>query len=216
MKVPIWVCVGVGILCGALGFFGGVATSEIGRDFFAELSRVESPADVENPRKLKTDFYELKYPGNWNLDEDDSDFDVENYFLIESAGSNFVLFAFEHYESDLDEGLEFYVEEYEGMMRNPKITEFTRYGDLEGKGKRIEGKVYGNKTMVDIFCGAANGITVSVVEWIYLDEEKDVLPGFELIESSFVLTEEGESKKPSKPKSAEAVESEFGDEARSE
>ncbi|MDB4726839.1 hypothetical protein OAF66_01595, partial [bacterium] len=66
-------------------------------------------------------------------------------------------------------------------------------------GKRIEGKVYGNKTRVDIFCGSVNGITVSVVEWLSLDEEKDVLPGFELIESSFVFTEESDLKKPAKP-----------------
>lgn len=200
MKVPIWVCILVGILCGALGFFGGVVTSEVGRNFFAEISRVERPAEVANPQTLKTDFYELKYPGNWNLDEDDPDFDKENFFLIESSGSNFVLVAFDHYESDLDEGVEIYAEEYEDMMRNPEITEFTKYGNLEGKGKRIEGKVYGNKTRVDIFCGSVNGITVSVVEWLYLDEEKDVLPGFELIESSFVFTEESDLKKPAKPK----------------
>ena len=188
----------IAIGCGGLGFLGGVFSTKAARDFFTDLSKVEGPAEVKNPRKLKTDFYELSYPRNWRLDEDDPDFDLENYFMIESLDSCFVSVSFNHFEEDLDESLQYHVEEYEDMMRNPKITEFTKYGSLEGKGKRIEGKAYGIGMVVDVFTAVQNGMTLSVVEWLYVEDAKDVLPGFELIESSFKLMEEASIEAPSK------------------
>ena len=44
----------------------------------------------------------LNLPGAGEIQERIIERDEENYFLIESSGSNFVLVAFEHYESDLD------------------------------------------------------------------------------------------------------------------
>jgi len=189
MKVSIWICAAVGLSCGALGFLGGVASTKAGSKFFENLFRTETTADLENPKKLRTDFYNLQYPGNWSLDKSDPDFDLENTFSINTAGDNYVSFTFGHYESEPAENVEAYVSEYSEMMKNPEISDFSTYGTHTGKGKRIKGRIFGLRTTIDLFSGFEQGVSFTIVEWVYDEDTSQVEPGLQLIETSFTLKE---------------------------
>jgi hypothetical protein len=151
----------------------------------------EPPADVEHPRTLARDRFQLDYPGNWMIDADADDYDPDHLFSIDSPGSCHVtlilLDARVGARTSLDAHVEAFVPE---LLKDPTRTPFSRWGAYEGEGVVLAGKILGalpGSLRLFAHDDADGERTLNVVEFCYDDDMRAVRPGFELIERSFLL-----------------------------
>ncbi|HYM94835.1 MAG TPA: DUF4339 domain-containing protein [Chitinophagaceae bacterium] len=134
--------------------------------------------------------YELNYPSGWIPDTEDKDFDLDGYFAIdgpvEDATSIFFI-----YNVPIDEKTHIATQvkiHLERVIKNGDVSYFDNWGNFKGHGAIIKGKMMGVfKGETKIFCHS--GKNCSFVSFMqYLDSDREiVLPGFQLIESSFRL-----------------------------
>jgi len=188
LVVSVILSLGIG---GIAGFFLGVASTEAGKNFLAELVEEEQMADVAQPRRLDRAEFQLKYPSNWYVDVEDEDFDPDHLFSIDSPGASYVMFVMGNMEADPEETLQDQISQFEKLLTAPTINKFDRYGQLSGKGATLRGKIMGIRSTVKLFSYNEDGFTVMITQQ-YPDEDlKYVQDGMSLIEDSFSLKNGG-------------------------
>lgn len=185
--MPIWQCVVIAVVAAGLGFLGGFATSEFGREIFEGMFVYEEKADVSTPKELERDLYTLVYPGNWELDEEEEDFDLDNFFTIDTPGGSYLRLQFAYYESETLENVQVQEEYFNDMLGQPVGTDFSSYGGYSGDGRRIKGRLFGLPSTVEIFSHSAMGHSFTLVTVVYDEDRKLVKPGLKLIEDGFVF-----------------------------
>ncbi len=175
------------VIGGALGFVAGVASTKVGKAFFKNLFQDEMKADLTHPQQLVRDGFELEYPSNWKIDTEDSDYDPDHMFSIESPGNAFVMFVIGAGETQPEEILQIQIRQFEKLMSNTSMERFERYGRLSGKGAVVKGKILGSSTTVKLFAFNDRGQTLMITEQCPDEDLIRVKDGFALIEKSFVM-----------------------------
>lgn len=180
--------IAVSLVVGAIvGFFLGVASTKAGARFLESLTNLEQPAQIEAPKKLVRERFELLYPENWTIDVEDEDYDPDQMFSIDSPGSAFVMFAMSDIETDPAESLQDQIDAFSNLMGTPAIEPFDTFGEITGKGAILTGRIFGNQVTVRIFTCYSKGMTVIIAQQ-YPDEDlKYIKDGLLLIEGSFKL-----------------------------
>jgi len=142
------------------------------------------------PKYIKRPSFELNYPSSWHVDTTDSDYDIDSYFSIDPPVNNGIsIFIIYNTSIDEQEHVSAQVKAHlEKVMKNGNVSYFTNWGNFTGHGAIIKGKSMGVwKGVVKIFCHSGDSYSFLNVSQ-YLDQDKElVMPGFQLIESSFKL-----------------------------
>ncbi|MBK8397297.1 MAG: hypothetical protein IPL26_18940 [Leptospiraceae bacterium] len=157
------------------------------QSFFEE----EKVPDLTNPKTIKQDLFELKYPSNWIYQEDKENrvnLDFKSY-LIESSGNSYVqIFV---YGSAMDNQTcvnEFKSEFEDDLIESEKVEERDAWGKQKGYGIKLTGKIlFLNPGSINIFCFTEKDNTFSIVEFYYESDFEKIKPGLFLIQSSFNL-----------------------------
>lgn len=182
------VAVAISLIVGGIGgFFLGIASTKLGKEFLEGLSKQEQMAAVEEPQKLVRERFELLYPANWSVNTDDEDYDADYMFSIASPGATFVLFMMGDVETDPQENIQNQITAYTKFLGNPTTARFCSYGKLTGEGVQLNGRVMGVKLTVKAFSFSKSGFTAIIVQQYPDDDLKYVEDGLALIERSFSL-----------------------------
>jgi hypothetical protein len=141
-------------------------------------------------KNIKRPFYEMQYPSDWNIDTADKDFDIDSYFSIHApVQDGLSIFIIFNIAIDEEESLANQVKAHlNKTMKNGLTSYFDHWGKFKGHGATIKGKMMGVwKGEIEIFCHSGDSCSFLTVAQ-YLDNEREiVLPGLQLIESSFKL-----------------------------
>ncbi len=174
--------VALGVL---LGLFVGCAGCLEG------LVQTEQKADVRATKPFVRERFQLEYPGNWTVDEEDEDYDPDHLFSIDSPGSCQVTVIVFDAAISAKHSAEAQVEAFvPKIVKNPVQTPFARWGAYEGEGVTLAGKILGVlKGSIRIFAheSVREDLTLTIVEFCFDEDLPLVRPGFELIERTFEL-----------------------------
>lgn len=175
------------LIGGVVGFFLGVASTELGEEFLEGMVATEQPADTGSPQTHDRDRFTLQYPSNWKIDTEDEDYDPDQMFFIESPGAAFVLFVIMDWESDIEENIQEQVDAFSKFLGSPEKSEFRTWGEFSGLGAKMTGRVLGIETTVKVFSYSEDEASFIIVMQ-YPEEDLSYLSaGFDLIENSFSL-----------------------------
>ncbi len=157
------------------------------QSFFEE----EKVPAITNPKTIKQDLFELKYPSNWEYQEDKENkvnLDFRSY-LIESTGNSYVqLFVYGKEIDNKSCAEEFKSEFEEDLIESDKIEVRDSWGKQKGYGVKLTGKIlFLNPGSINIFCFAQADKTFSVIEFYYESDFEKIKSGLFLIQSSFKL-----------------------------
>ncbi len=192
-STSVWLIVvlmGSAFVAGAgVGFFAGVFSVEEARDFFAESMTDERQAEVVKTHRIERDAFELQYPGNWEIDCEEFDFDLDWYFSIDSSGHSYVAIWFWDEEADEETQVQAQIDEFSDLLSDVKTTRFKKWGQYAGEGAEIRGRMFGLSCKVRAFCHSDNDRAFTIVEFTYDEDEAMTRPGFDLIERTFHLKE---------------------------
>ena len=138
---------------------------------------------------LKRPTYNLEYPYNWYIDSTDSDFDIDNYFSIDSKSeSGFVKFIFFNTQLDEEVHLKEQIKEHlKVTVKNGTVSYFNKWGIYTGQGAIIKGKMLGVfKGELKLFVHSNDSSSFLIFSQI-LDEDKlRDEQGLKIIENSFL------------------------------
>lgn len=137
---------------------------------------------------IHRDSFSLKYPSDWKIDTEDEDYDPDNLFSIDSPDDeNMVMFIIFNVPVDKDELLQSQLEAFSSqLIKKPEITEFSKWGNYEGTGKILKGKLLGVfKGFVRIFIYSDPHKTMLVIEQCYDKDYEKLKKGYDLVSSSF-------------------------------
>jgi hypothetical protein len=144
-------------------------------------------ADVKKPLVFKRETFELKYPSNWEVDKQHVDFDPDKFFIIKGSGAA-IRFKISDNESNVQENIAEFKKEYEGKIRIAKETEFTKWGQYEGKGLEVQGKLLDLiESTVKFFGFNHQGRSYFITIHYSDDNYPRAKAGIELVEKSFKL-----------------------------
>ena len=157
------------------------------QSFFEE----EKIPSISNPKTIKQDLFELKYPSNWEYQEDKENkvnLDFRSY-LIESTGNSYVqIFVYGKEIDNKSCAEEFKSEFEEDLIESEKVEVRDSWGKQKGYGLKLTGKIlFLNPGSINIFCFAQGDKTFSVIEFYYESDFERIKPGLFLIQSSFKL-----------------------------
>ena len=144
-------------------------------------------AQTLHTNNIQRDSFSLKYPSDWKIDTEDEDYDPDNLFSIDSPDDNMVMFMIFNVPVDKDELLKAQLEVFSSeLIKKPEITEFSKWGNYDGTGKILKGKLLGVfKGFVRIFVYADSHKTMLVIEQCFDKDYEKLKKGYDLISSSF-------------------------------
>jgi hypothetical protein len=157
------------------------------QSFFEE----EKVPEILNPKTIKQDLFELKYPSNWEYQEDKENkgnLDFKSY-LIESTGNSYVqIFVYSKAMDNQSCVNEFKSEFEDDLIESNKTELRDAWGKQKGYGVKLTGKIlFLNSGSINIFCFTQSDKTFSIVEFYYEADFEKIKPGLFLIQSSFKL-----------------------------
>jgi hypothetical protein len=185
LLLAVFISLGVGVVA---GFFLGIASTQAGKAFLADLFEEEQMADVNHPQKIVRDQFQLQYPSNWKIDVESEDYDPDQMFSINSPGSAFVMFAIGSGAIKPEDSLQAQIRPFEKQLNATITGRFEKYGRFTGKGAILQWKSMGIGMNVKLFSFHQNSLNVMITQQCPEEDLKQVQPGLKLIESSFSLT----------------------------
>ena len=173
------------------GFFIGVFASKTARQFFIGMFEQEKEADIKKQKEIIRPNFRVKYPTNWTIDTADEDYDPDRLFSIESPGNSLTMFIIFDAETSPKENIENQINAHvPKLLKNPERIPFTNWGQYIGEGIELKGKILGlYQGGVRIFSYSTKIKSFIIVEFSYEEDLKQVKPGLELIELTFILNE---------------------------
>lgn len=180
----LFLCVGLGV-----GFIAGIGATKAGGAFLADLATGEAPADVTHPKSYVRPGFSFKYPGNWKIDTDDPEQDLDHHVNVESPGSCMTMIFVFDLPIDPAQNVQSQIDAFvPKLISSPARTPFTTWGKYSGQGMVLKGKILGiNPGSVRVFAHANDKRSFIAVEQCYDEDMADVKPGLSLVESSFEL-----------------------------
>lgn len=175
----------IALVAGGLGFIGGFASSEFGQEVFEGMFAYERKADVTSSKLIKRQLYTLEYPGNWDLDEEEEGFDLDNFLTIDTPGGSYIRLMLAYYESDPLENVRVQEEYFIDLLGQPVTAGFSSYGSYSGDGRRIKGHLFGLPATIEIFSHSAKEYSFTLVAVVYDEDRSLVEPGLKMIEDGF-------------------------------
>ncbi len=146
------------------------------------------PADAPAAKVIQRAMYTVTYPADWKLDEKDEDFDLDNYFSIDSPGAcNASFFLFDT-KIDPQAHLRAQQQKQTEMLFKsaPTVTPFKKWGALDGAGIDLYGGIKPvGKAHMRSFAHAEEKRSVVTIEFCFDDEAAAAQPAFDQIERSF-------------------------------
>jgi hypothetical protein len=181
----------IAIIClmigGGIGFFAGVLSVKVARDFLSGMFQNERAADVTQGVVIARPAFVFTRPGNWQIDTKDTDYDPDHMFSVDSPGQSFVMFFVA--DGDLDPATA--VDEHVKMqtskvMKDATQTPLTTWGSHSGSGILLTGKQLGMMSgTIRIFAFREHDKTYTLIESTYDEDRASVQPGFDLIAQTF-------------------------------
>lgn len=161
----------------------------LGAGFAIGLFMPAGSADVAHPMIHDSRTMTFSYPGNWWIGDDEPDFDPNASVSVEPVQD--ALIQIYLYESDRspDDELDASYLDYGGAIANlTQYDTFDTWGRHRGSGRSYRGQIDGAGYELRLFIAeAASGNYLEVHELWLGSDEAEVVPGLELIRSTFVL-----------------------------
>ena len=164
-----------------LGVMGAMLVGDLG-------DRLEGPPDVGNAARIEREGFTLDYPGNWEIDTLDEDYDPDHEFSIGPVFADATLrfwFYLEAMGSQacVDQTVANLDEVYDLTDPNP----FDRWGRFEGAGYRSRASIEDKPYVFVMFCSTESE---RPFEFLLVSEEpalEKLAPGFDLIRDTLEL-----------------------------
>jgi hypothetical protein len=138
------------------------------------------------PKTLSRPGFTFEHPSTWTVDDKDKHYDPDHLFTIDASVGAMVMFVIADAELVPAKTLAINVQAQSKRITNAVQTEFDRWGNYDGRGVVLRGKVVGLiPATVRLFAFNAEGRTVTVIEFYPDDEKKQLALGFQTIENSF-------------------------------
>lgn len=154
----------------------------------AQADSDEGAAAENKPLRIERQAFRLSYPADWKIDTEDEDYDPDHLFSVNGPESSFVMFFVYDFASDPKVNVQAQVDAFSDLVLESKDTRFAKWGNLEGEGVHLRGKIHDLPGGIRIFSHTTDTESVTVVA-MYFQEDLDIVtPGFVLIENSFELT----------------------------
>jgi hypothetical protein len=183
----------VALVAGALVLWRtglGAFIAEVLRD----AMRRSIPADIASPKTLTGTAYSLSYPGNWRVETEDEDFDVDAYVCIDAPGGGNVVVQVVYDEDSVRKQVQATADRIAAQLRLTEKHELRAWGEHEGHGFEMPSTFFRNAGRIRVFGFAprpprkAGGPSVLVIIETRFDaDEEKHGPGYELIERTFRL-----------------------------
>jgi hypothetical protein len=154
----------------------------------ADLVQGEQAADVDHPKQWSQHGLSFAYPGNWEVDTEDEDFDPERLIIVESSGECIFMVTLYPTPVPAAEATESFSDEMTGLLMPAgpsKSTPFKRWGDYQGVGVDHRGTLLILPGSLRIFSHTQGQTSFTAVEQCYQEDMAKASPGFKLIESTF-------------------------------
>lgn len=158
----------------------------------AALALVQAlgPADTTSPLRFgEGQTLTFSYPGNWWIGDDDPDYDPDSYVTVEPMQDALVKIMVYELQQDIVDELEASINSYrEALSDLEKTDEFESWGRYRGLGQECRGVIEGRRYTLRLFISESqDGVVFEIREWSYASNASQVVPGFELIRSTFRL-----------------------------
>jgi hypothetical protein len=149
-----------------------------------------TPPDLVNTNRIDRAEFSLEYPGNWELDRTDEDFDPDRDFSIGPPMEDAIIriwFPDEAMDSQecIDQGLRNLTDAYPGLTSTP----IARWGKFEGAGHEGRMTIDGGDYAFVLFCSTERTRPFEILWIVDSRARNSLLPGVGLIRNSFELAE---------------------------
>jgi hypothetical protein len=145
---------------------------------------------VVKKKFLKRQSYKMEYPFSWKIDSSDHDYDIDNYFTLDSPSDGcFATFMFFNTNIDEKEHLDEQVKEHlKGTIKNGIVSYFDKWGEYKGHGAIIKGKLLGVfKGELKLFVHSSDSSSFLIFSQLNDEDKLKDEDGLKLIEASFRL-----------------------------
>ncbi|MFT5525627.1 MAG: hypothetical protein ACI9G1_000560 [Pirellulaceae bacterium] len=189
-KTLLLICCGATLLLGLLvGFVAGVASTNAGSEFLESIVSLERPAEIDDPKSVERPKFHLSYPGNWEVADDEEDYDPDTHFSIDSPGDAFTMFMIGEGEIDPVDTVQQQVLAFRRIMPNLTTENFGEFGQYSAAAAKMKGRMFGIPTTVWAYSFQHEGHAFIVTEQCADEDLQNVEPGFKLIRESFQIEE---------------------------
>ncbi|WP_417392264.1 hypothetical protein [Gimesia sp.] len=153
----------------------------------------EKRAKDTSPVELKSTWFDLKHPANWNVkvEEDDENPDPTVVLRYGNTSMHISIFQLDASPSDLIKHMS---GDYQKRMDEPKVCEFFQYGVYPGIGITFNGVLLHlrnqekDRTVTCKLFALQEGDLCGILELNYFDDEfEKAAEGLQLIESTFKI-----------------------------
>ncbi|MCA9100126.1 MAG: hypothetical protein KDA63_03190 [Planctomycetales bacterium] len=170
-----------------LHFTGIVAVHRWPRILGSAVKSPEVP-EIAEPRTHVRNRFAFSYPSNWSIDTVNEYHDPDHQLYIDSAGRGQVMIQVR----DIGMSCRDAVAEMERRFDLPGVTfasrdEFLQWGAFNGYGVVLTGTKLTEPFQVRVFAYGVNQASLIVVEYRFDGPNGYNVPGYRLIEESFVL-----------------------------
>ena len=153
----------------------------------AVATSIEEPADVAHSKTISRDHFELNYPGNGMLARGNEQFDIEEYFNIDTPGQSYVLLKIYRVDTSRQDNVRDSIEYFTKGVRVSDKTSFNTWGEFTGVGVQLVGDYVGEPCVVRIFSHTTGDVSFTVTEFFNTATKQHVQLGLELVEATFKL-----------------------------
>lgn len=148
------------------------------------------PADIDDPLPFdEGKSFAFSYPGNWWIDREMEEYDPNSNVSVEPLHEAVARLMYYELDQDVRSEADSSVELYEGFMESlTQIEDFNSWGRYPGLGQSLRGMIDGEQYTLRIFISEPRDGHVFEVHELWLDADTaNVVPGFELVRSTFTL-----------------------------
>jgi len=130
-------------------------------------------------------YFSLKYPGNWEVDTSDPDFDPDTTFDINAPAQGTVIVQFFDPQTTPQEAADAIAEKMKKLVLKRTETSFETWGKQKGYGIQLRGFLYAGIANIRVFGLSNDHATVVIIEMRYDEDERINRRGYDLIAESF-------------------------------
>jgi hypothetical protein len=161
---------------------------------FLLTSLLISPPDLDNTRRIEREGFSLNYPGNWEVDVADEDYDPDYSFAIAPPVADAqIRFWFYEYAMDSQGCADQTRDNLEAVYAFSDLTAFDHWGDYDGAGYRGDANIEGGDYEFLMFCATERVRPFEILLAVEGSAADKLRPGFDLIRDSLELRPVAES-----------------------
>jgi hypothetical protein len=187
-RVEIWMISRRAVITVLVASLAVVVTLLLTIERYGSLTRlVPAEPHTQEIKTLTYDVFQLRYPGNWYVDENDRTYDPGARFDINAPGQGKVIFMIYRQHAPLDLLTDTMVQRVEKTISEEQRSEFTQWGNHSGYGVELTGMIGAAPGKTRIFSASSTNSAFTAIEVRLDKDEERNKKAYQFIADSFVL-----------------------------